>query len=81
MLCSQSHEMTEKGRSRETKTVEEIVYVKERIKHFNREGSEYWAEIDVPDLVEKQVEVERVNFVCAQCGEEKTIEERVLSNS
>lgn len=77
MLCSHGHEMKETGRSRETATVEEVIYVKERIKHFNREGSEYWAEVDIPDLVEKQVEMEHIKYFCEECNEEKTVEEQI----
>jgi uncharacterized UBP type Zn finger protein len=69
--------MKETGRSRETITIEEVVYKKERIKHFNREGSEYWAEVDIPDLVEKQVEVDRIHYVCDTCNEAKTVDEPV----
>ncbi len=77
MLCSQGHEMEETGRSRETTTIEEVVYVKERIKHFNREGSEYWADMKIPDLVEKEVEIEHIQYCCPQCNEEKTINEQL----
>lgn len=77
MLCSQSHEMQETSRSRETTTVEEVIYVKERIKHFNREGSEYWADVNIPDLIEKQVEVNRITYFCSQCNEEKSVDEPI----
>ena len=66
--------MEEGSRSRETVKVEEVVYVKERIKHFNREGSEYWDEISVPDLVVKEVEVDRVEYLCPQCSETKSVD-------
>ncbi len=70
--------MDEKGRSRKTVTVEEIVYVKERIKHFNREGSEYWDEISIPDLVEKQVEIDRIEYLCPHCSETKSVDTEIL---
>lgn len=78
MLCSNGHEMTETGRVRSSVKIEEIVYKKERIKHFDREGSEYWAEIEVPDLVEKEVDVDRINYTCHECTENKTVEKRIL---
>lgn len=81
MLCSHDHEMKEIGRSRETATVEEVVYVKERIKHFNREGSEYWADVNIPDLVEKQVEIDRIKFFCEECNEEKIVDEQISQDT
>lgn len=51
-----------------TETVEEVVYVKQRIKHFNREGSEYWDEVSVPDLVEREVTRCCVEWVCRSGG-------------
>lgn len=77
MRCSHDHEMDEVERSRDTTTIEEVVYAKERIKHFDRNGSEYWAEVSVPELVEKQVEVERIRYLCPECNENKTVEEPV----
>lgn len=77
MLCSHGHEMKETGRSREKAMVEVVVYVKERIKHFNREGSEYWADVNIPDLVEKEVDIDRITYFCAQCNEEKTLDEEL----
>jgi hypothetical protein len=69
--------MNETGRNRIRITVEEVVYRKERIKHFDREGCEFWAEVDVPDLVEKEVDAERIDYVCPTCNENKTVEERI----
>ncbi len=77
MFCSYGHEMKETGRTRGKTTIEEVVYKKERIKHFNREGSEYWAEVNIPDLVEKEVEVDRIDYLCDQCNEKKTVEEPI----
>jgi ribosomal protein L24 len=64
--------MVETNRSNETITVEEVVYVKEKIKHFDREGSEYWAETNIPDIIEKKVNIVRVTYFCEQCNETKT---------
>jgi hypothetical protein len=69
--------MNEVSRTRIRKTVEEVVYVKERIKHFDREGSEYWAEVKVPDVVEKELDVIRIAYSCIECGESKVIEEEI----
>lgn len=77
MLCSHGHEMKEAKRSRVTATVEEVVYVQERIKHFDRNGSEYWAEMKIPDLIEKQVEVDRVIYTCEACNEQKTVDKEL----
>lgn len=51
-----------------SETVEEVVYVKQRIKHFNREGSEYWDEVSVPDLVEREVTRRYTEWQCEHCG-------------
>jgi hypothetical protein len=69
MKCSNGHEMQETARSTLLETVEEVVYIKQRIKHFNREGSEFWTEIDVPDIVERSATFETVEFQCPTCGE------------
>ena len=69
MQCSNGHWMQEVARRRTQANREEVVYVMQRIKHFNREGSEYWTEIKVPDLLERTVEVDLVEYRCVQCGE------------
>lgn len=53
-----------------TEVIEEVVYRKERIKHFNREGSEYWDEVSVPTLEERVVTRTRPLVRCAACGAE-----------
>ena len=81
MKCSNGHEMEQVRRVRTRKTVEEVVYVKERIKHFNREGSEYWAEVEVPDIVEKEVELDSVEYKCKECGETKVVDEETTDTA
>jgi uncharacterized UBP type Zn finger protein len=73
--------MKQAGVTRTCRTVEEVVYVKERIKHFNREGSEYWAEVSVPDIVESTQDINRIEYFCGQCDESKVVEEEVGKNT
>jgi len=68
MQCENGHEMREVAQRTLTEIEEEVVYRKQKIKHFNREGSEYWAEVEVPDLVEKKVSYAIVDYRCDQCG-------------
>ncbi|MFQ5511460.1 MAG: hypothetical protein ACE5EO_06380 [Candidatus Krumholzibacteriia bacterium] len=81
VLCSNGHEMKQVGLTRTSRTVEEVVYVKERIKHFNREGSEYWAEVNVPDIVEKTQEMNRIEYSCDECGESAVVEEEAAKKA
>lgn len=61
-------DLSEQQRRRTTARLERVVYVKQRIKHFNREGSEYWTEMEVPDLVEAEVAVDELALECSRCG-------------
>ena len=60
--CSKGHEAHEVSRCIVRETIEDILYQKERIKHFDREGSEFWAEVSVPTIVEREVETEVLEF-------------------
>jgi len=61
-------QLSERGRRHAREHLEEVVYVKQRIKHFDREGSEYWTEMEIPDLVETDVEVDELELACGACG-------------
>jgi hypothetical protein len=71
--CSKGHAARETSRKRVKEAVEDVVYKKERIKHFDREGSEFWTEIEVPDIVVRELDVEVVEYRCDQCGENDVI--------
>jgi hypothetical protein len=73
VTCSTGHEAHEVSRRSVQETIEDVAYQKERIKHFDREGSEFWAEIDVPIIVEREVVVEIIEFRCDICGEIKVV--------
>jgi|TARA_B100001964_G_scaffold241184_1_gene312905 hypothetical protein len=73
--------MNESSRSRTIERVEEVVYTKQKIKHFDRNGSEFWQETNVPDLVEKEVKLDSVVYVCAICGETQTVTEELTEPS
>lgn len=78
--CKNGHPMKEASRERIHETVEDVVYVKQRIKHFNREGSEFWAETEVPDLVEREVVIDRISLVCEQCDDVATVDAEVAES-
>jgi len=67
--CSCGHAMAVAGQTEFREKVEEVVHVVERIKHFDREGSEFWTEIKVPDIVIKEVPRWRIEYHCPICGE------------
>ncbi len=71
--CSKGHETTEISRKTIKETLEEVVYRREKIKHFDREGSEFWTELNVPDLIEREVEIDIIVFRCSCCGESSTL--------
>jgi len=73
VACSKGHDAKEVSRRSVQEHVEDVVYQKERIKHFDREGSEFWAEIDVPTIVEREVAIEIIEFRCDVCGETKVV--------
>jgi hypothetical protein len=58
----------EVSRKRIRETVEEVVYVIQKIKKFNREGAENMETAKVPEFVEREVEVDLVHLVCDQCN-------------
>jgi len=67
------HPLREISRKRFVETVEDVAYVKRRIKQFTREGAEHWGEIEIPEVVERKVQLEEIEYVCDQCDERKTI--------
>lgn len=77
LVCSKGHPLREVARVRTEEMVEKVIYVKQKIKHFNREGSEFWTEIEVPDLLETRIEKDRVEYVCDQCSETRVVEQEV----
>jgi len=60
--------MREDSRQRIRETVEDVVYVVQTIKKFNREGAENLEQIRIPEFVPRDVEVDIVNLVCDTCG-------------
>ena len=69
IVCSKGHPAREVSSKRVREAVEDVVYKKERIKHFDREGSEFWTEIEVPDIVVRELDIEVVEYRCDECGE------------
>ena len=74
ITCSHGHPAAVVSRRFEEETIEEVVYQKERIKHFDREGSEFWAEIEVPNIIEHSAEVEVISYRCDTCGETRIVQ-------
>lgn len=73
--CGEHAPIEERDRRQVVESVEEVVYVKQRIKHFDREGSEFWAEVDIPDIIERQVEKTRITYACLRCGKTTEIDD------
>lgn len=65
--------MREVARRRVRETVEDAVYVEQKIKHFNREGSEFWKVVKVPEFVKREVESDLVEYVCEACNETRHV--------
>jgi hypothetical protein len=75
--CSRGHAMVVAAKTEFRENVEEVVHVIERIKHFDREGSEFWTEMKVPDLVMREVVRWRLEYHCSTCGERReTVSDR-----
>jgi uncharacterized UBP type Zn finger protein len=75
--CPQGHPLREVARKRIRETVEDVVYVIQKIKKFNREGSENMETVKVPEFVEREFEMDVVEYVCDQCGTTQTVREEV----
>lgn len=69
IACSKGHPTKIVSQLTVHETTEDVVYQKERIKHFDREGSEFWTEINVPSIIERTREVDVVEYLCETCGE------------
>ena len=69
--CSRGHAMAIAGQTEFREKVEEVVHVVERIKHFDRVGSEFWTEMKVPDIVVKEVRRWRIEYRCPVCDEQR----------
>ena len=66
--CESHAQVQELSRQRIRETIENVVYVEQRIKKFNREGSENMEVIRIPEFEEQLVEVDIVEYNCSQCG-------------
>jgi hypothetical protein len=66
--CPQGHPLREVARLPREETVEEVVHVRRRVKQFNREGSEHWTEMEVPEFIERIVRFVEVSYRCDTCG-------------
>ena len=63
------------ARERKRETVEDVVYVEQTIKKFNREGSENMETARIPEFVEREVEVDIVTYRCEETNETKEVRE------
>lgn len=73
--CDKGHPLREIARQRVRETVEEVVYVEQLIKKFNREGAENMEKVRIPEFVEREVEVDLVKCACDACGTEQVVRE------
>jgi hypothetical protein len=73
--CPAGHPLREVSRERILETTEEVVYKIQKIKKFNREGSENMETVRIPEFIERQVEVELIRYACDQCGSTDVVRE------
>jgi uncharacterized UBP type Zn finger protein len=74
-FCPKGHPLREVSRDRVRETVEDVVYVIQKIKKFNREGAENMETVKIPEFVERAVDVDLVRYACDQCGSTETVRE------
>jgi len=67
-VCTCGGTLLERSRETRTEVRESVIYNKQKIKHFDREGSEFWTEISVPDLVEETSYLNVLTLICSDCG-------------
>ena len=76
------HEMDGKrwrevSRDRVRETIEDVTYVEQTIKKFNREGSENMEKIRIPEFTTREIDVDLVTYVCDETNEVRTVHEPV----
>src|SRR5947209_6093214 len=71
--CPHGHPLHEVSRRCVRELVEDVVYKIQRIKKFNREGAETMETVKIPEFVEREVDVEIIDYVCDECGTTHTI--------
>ncbi len=69
------------SRERHTEIVEDVIYVEQKIKKFDREGSERIELAKMPEFVEREVEFFRVTYRCDACGHCEPVRENPVANS
>ena len=67
--------MREVSRKRVSEVIEEVIYVEQKIKKFDREGSETIELARMPEFVEREIEYHAVTFGCDACGHREVIRE------
>jgi hypothetical protein len=81
MQCSCGQPMREVAQTRERISEEVVVYRPQRIKHFDREGSEYWAEVKMPDIELRDCNYAVVDWRCDACGASQRERSRLVDNT
>jgi len=74
-LCPNGHSLREVSRRRVQETVEDVIYVTQLIKKFNREGSEAMESVKIPEFVERVVQLDTVEYVCDACNLTQVVRE------
>jgi hypothetical protein len=77
--CDSSDQVSEVSRQQVRETIEDVIYVEQKIKKFNREGSENMETIRIPEFEEREVCVDLVEYQCAGCGWKQTVRENEVS--
>jgi hypothetical protein len=73
--------LREISRERATEVIEEVIYVEQKIKKFDREGSETIELAKMPEFVEREIEYHMVTFGCDACGHRSVIRDEYAAGT
>lgn len=76
--CQSEESVEEVSRQQIQEMREDVVYVEQRIKKFNREGAENMEIIKIPEFEERLVSLDLVAYKC-KCGWSQTVRENEVS--
>ncbi len=77
--CQSDQNVHEISRRQVRETVEDVIYVEQKIKKFNREGSESMETVRIPEFQERDVSVDLVEYQCQTCGGSQAARENEIS--
>lgn len=77
--CQSSENVREVSRQQVRETIEDVVYVEQKIKKFNREGAENMEIVRIPEFEERDVTFDLVEYRCQSCGWTQAVRENEVS--